>query len=79
VLRPLEVTQRLQSQTQSWAFSDESASLDFSLVSGCGSVAGLWLLVFSTVPGLLPQSLLGSRGGNWALRICSARRPHPSY
>lgn len=78
-LLPVVVTQRSESQTQPWAFSDESASLDVSLVSGCGSAACLWLLGFSTVPDFLQQPLLGGRDGNWALRICSARRPHPIY
>lgn len=45
-----------------WALPDESASLDFSLVSGCGSAAGLWLLGFSTVPGFLQQPLFGGVG-----------------
>lgn len=66
------MTQRPDSQTQAWAFSFDSASPGFSLASGCGSAASLWLLAFSTVSGLWKQPLLGGGGGSWALRICSA-------
>lgn len=52
-----------------WAFSDESASLDFSWASGCGSAAGLWLLGFSTGPGFLKQPLLGGEGERWQLGL----------
>lgn len=65
VLLSAVVTQRPDSQTQTWAFPCESARPGFSPWHwGCGSAASLWLLGFSTVSGLLKQLLLGGGGGN---------------